>query len=83
MMLNDIWLGSYRGGKANYFIIINNILSLFIIAYHGLFCGFKSPITLPLLDMPGKQFDAPSANSGPLKAEVPGCPPVRRSSSGG
>jgi len=42
MMFSDIWPGSYYGGKANYFIIIDNILSLFIIDCHGLIYGFKS-----------------------------------------
>jgi hypothetical protein len=39
MMLRDIWPGRYRGGKANYFIIIDNLLSLFIIGCHCLFHG--------------------------------------------
>ena len=43
MTLSDIWIESYHGGKANYFITINNALSLFFISGHGLFPGFDSP----------------------------------------
>jgi hypothetical protein len=42
MTFSDIWNGSQDRRKANYFIVIDNILSLFIIGFHGPFTGFKS-----------------------------------------
>ena len=59
MTLSDIWTKSYNEGKANYFIIINNILSLFIIGCHGLLAGSTPPAsTITAKNSPHLKFPA-------------------------